>query len=400
MNPIMLSIAAVLALGTMSASAKELVLLPAQGADQIPAALVAAKAAPAAELERAPVEFSWALDPAAAIEAQPPHVAESREYWSEVDGAALASGVALETTAPGAVVRVSPRSGNAAPQLARDDVLVRQNGRTLRGRAALDGRDVAGDFNAAGMPMPERTLAFRLGDDVAAGRFELALPQARGGYLVHVYEPGSAEVLSLTTDRTTVVAGGELQVVAALASGSGRTLARVEGLASSPAGDVVELAFARRGDGTWLARFAPNGSIAPGLWEVHAWAASADGTVARDAKLAFAAAAPTARILGGSRMGTPRAPVVRVEVEVAGAGRYDVSGVLYATDANGARVPAAIAHGAAMLSGGRRSVQLRFATETLESSGLGAPYEVRDLVLTDQGSLAVIEKRARAFAFD
>lgn len=395
-----ITLAALLVLAALPAQAKELALLPADGSDQVPRRLVAAKAAPAATLERAPVDFSWALDPAASLAAPSPYVAQSREYWTEVDGAALASGVALSTTAPGAVVRVSPRAGNAAPALSRNDVVVRQDGRTLRGRAALADGDVAADFAGAGMPMPERTLAFRVRDEVGAGGFELSLPAASGGYLVHVFEPASSDVLSLTTDRGSVAAGAEIDIVASFASNAGRSIGRVEGLATSPAGDAIALSFARRGDGTWLSRFAPPVASGDGLWEVHAFAASDDGSVARDAKVAFAAATPTARVLGGERSGSPRAPVVRVDLEVASAGRYDVSGVLYATGASGARVPAAIAHSAALLNGGRRSLKLEFATESLDANGLSGPYEVRDLVLTNQGELAVVEKRARAFAFD
>lgn len=400
MNASKLTLAVLLVLGTLSAQAKELALLAASAADQVPSRLVVAKAVPSAALERAPVEFSWALDPAAALAATAPYVAESREYWTEVEGTALATGVSLATTAPGAVVRVSPRAGNAAPALGRSDVVVRQNGRTLRGRDALADGDVAADFAEAGMPMPERTLAFRLRDEVGAGGFELALPEARGGYLVHVFEPASADVLSLTTNRTSVVAGGEIEIVARFASPAGRALGRIEGLATSPAGDAIELAFAPRGNGIWSARFTPAATSGGGLWEVHAFAASGDGSVARDAKIAFGAAAASARVIGGERTGSPRAPIVRVDVEVASGSRYVVSGVLYATDGNGARVPAAIAHSAAVLNSGRRSLQLRFATDAIDANGLSGPYEVRDLVLTNQADLGVIEQRARAFAFD
>ena len=392
-------VAVLLALGAMPLAAKDLVLLPVSDGDQVPAKLVAAKIALPPQAERAPVEFTWALDPAEKLVAPTPYVAESREYWTEVDGRALAKGLVVRTTSQGAVVRLSPRAGNGSPELDAADVVVRQHGRTLEASHAIADSDVAREFKALGMALPERSLAFRLSPEVEAGAFELSLPKARGGYLLHVFEPASTDVLSLTTSRNTVVAGGELEVVASLASPSGRTLGRIAGLATSPSGEAVELEFAHAKDGTWRARFAPGASLDAGLWEVHAFAASEDGALARDAKVAFAAAKPTARFVGGERIDA-EAPAIRVGVEVAAAGRYNVAAVLYATDAAGTLVPAAIAHSAAVLSPGRHALPLRFATDALVSSGLRAPFEVRDLALTNQGDLTIVEHRARAFVLE
>ena len=392
-------VAVLLALGALPLAAKDLVLLPARAGDQVPSKLVAAKVVLPPDAERAPVEFSWALDAAEKLAAPAPYVAESREYWIEVDGRALAKGLVVRTTAPGAVVRLSPRAGNETPELDAADLVVRQHGRTLAASRAIADSDVAREFKSLGMALPERSLAFRLSREVEAGAFELALPKARGGYLLHVFEPASSDVLSLTTNRNTVVAGGELEVVASLASPSGRTLGRIAGLATSPSGDVVELEFAHAKDGTWRARFASAAALDAGLWEVHAFAASDDGALARDAKVAFAAAKPTARFVGGERLDA-QAPAIRVGVEVAAAGRYNVAAVLYATDASGTLVPAAIAHSAAVLAPGKHALPLRFATESLVASGLRAPFEVRDLALTNQGDHTLVEQRARAFVFE
>lgn len=391
-------LAAALVAAVAPALAADLALMPASKHDQVPTRLVAAKRGPM-PAERAPVAFSWALDPAAALAEPAPHVAESREYWTDVDQRALASGLSLRTGVRGAVVRLSPMLGAAAPVLRPADVSIRQRGRTMAAREAIADADVAEEFESRGMAMPERTIAFRLAEAVEPGAFALVVPNARGRYLVHVYEPGATDVLALTTDRTTVLEGGELTVVARFESAAGRTLGRVEGIATSPGGDTIDLAFKPQRDGTWQARFAPGSSTATGLWEVHAFAASSDGEVARDAKLAFGAASPTARVLRGTRAGSGT-PGLDVEVDVASPGRYNVSAILYATDATGTLVPAAIAHAAAVLQPGRGALPLRFATDTLASAGLSAPYEVRDLVLTNQADLGVIEKRARAFAFE
>src|SRR5688572_26940566 len=87
-------------------------LLPPGAGDVTPTRLLALPA-PAGEFERAPVRFAWALDPRTELAPSAPHVAESREYWLLVDAAELARGIDLQTTAPGAVVRLSPADGRA-----------------------------------------------------------------------------------------------------------------------------------------------------------------------------------------------------------------------------------------------------------------------------------------------
>lgn len=74
-------------------------LLPAGGNDQVPSRLVSL-AAPTGQFERAPVSFSWALDPAAALSESAPHLAESREYWQTVEAAELERGVDIDLSAP------------------------------------------------------------------------------------------------------------------------------------------------------------------------------------------------------------------------------------------------------------------------------------------------------------
>ena len=163
------------------AFAKDLALLPASTDDQVPARLVAAKKVPMpADLERAPVGFSWALDPAHELAAPAPYVAESREYWTDVDGESLAKGLALRTGVAGAVVRISPALGAAAPAIGVDDVAIRQGKRTLAGREAIADADVADEFKSLGMPMPERTFAFRLDTEVEPGAFELLRTEGTG----------------------------------------------------------------------------------------------------------------------------------------------------------------------------------------------------------------------------
>ena len=87
-------------------------LLPPGSRDQAPSRLVSAPA-PAGDFERKPVSFAWALDPWAELEAPAPFVAESREYWALAEASEMQAGLSIDTTAPGALIRVSPAAGKS-----------------------------------------------------------------------------------------------------------------------------------------------------------------------------------------------------------------------------------------------------------------------------------------------
>jgi hypothetical protein len=372
--------------------------------DQIPERLVRAKVAAPATLDRAPASYAWAHD-GGALASAAPFVRESREYWFEADAKALRAGVAVRTTAPGSVLRLSPviDDGKAARQGL--DVTLSRDGRALSGEEAFASKANAAQLNATGASFSEGTVALVLNDALGAGKYTLAAPNADRAWLVHVYEPRSVEVLSLTTSRSVVLDGHELQVIARFASGSGKALGSVRGIYAAPGGEPVELAFEAQADGSHVAKAAPRAldAAADGLWEIHTFAVSADGSVRRDATTAFDAVAPTARIAGKAMRVAPvqgQALGLRFGVEVASASRYAVGGVLYATDAGGKLVPAAIAHAAAWLEPGAGSLELAWPADALAKRGLRAPYEVRELTLTNQASLGVIERRERAVLVD
>jgi hypothetical protein len=68
--------------------------------------------------ESAPIQFSWAASAGHASQAgMQPATVESRQYWVDIDGQALAAGIDLPTTAPGAVIRISALDGGTTLQL-------------------------------------------------------------------------------------------------------------------------------------------------------------------------------------------------------------------------------------------------------------------------------------------
>lgn len=359
-------------------------------------------------VSREPVAFAYAL-PAdqAAIEAAKPFVAESREYWMEVSGAQLRSGVALETTAPGALVRVNPaaaaqRDGRAS-SLALDPAGFELRSGEARFTAGT-GMELLASAEAlqqAGTPFAEGTSAFRIAPQVGAGRLILAAPLAAGAerYVIHVFEPRSEQKLVLTTDQGNYLHGQQLVVETSLGDGAGRLrFDQVEAFVSAPSGRAWPLSVVRQKDGSYRGAITLDGREAgpQGLWEVNiaARAQGADGlTVVRGARTAFACALPTAALEGQAGIAREGKQLrVELPLQVGVAGRYEVRAILYGTNAQGELRPIEVAHFANWLEAGRASLGLTFE----HFGAFKAPFEVRDLRLHDQGRMGLLHRQELA----
>jgi hypothetical protein len=82
-------------------------------------------------------------------------------------------------------------------------------------------------------------------------------------------------------------------------------------------------------------------------------------------------------------------------VTVGSPGRYEVTGTLFATGADGIARPVAQAASAAWLEPGERQLALAFDRRHVPL-GYGAPYELRQLQLRDQARMGMLETRDRA----
>jgi len=385
--------AATLAAGTMLMSLAVQAaqpLLPVGARDQVPTRLVSLPA-PAGQFERLPVSFSWRLDPHSALSDPAPHIAESREYWQTVEGVELQQGVALKTTAPGAVIRISPSRGSLP--LDAVDVRIKGNGKAAR----LEHVANADALQAAGMDVDAGTAVVKLANENGAGAYSLQAANARGRYVVHVFEPASDVVLKAQAGRQHVLGGETLTVSMELSRGGRSVPAQAEGLLVAPDGSSRPISVVRDAAGAFNARvrLPAQASTAPGLWELQVFA-NGDG-ISRDARTAFGVAAPTAK-LGGDV--TVDASQLRVDVPLlAGSpGRYEIRGTLYATASDGSLAPVSQAHSAAWFERGKGTLVLAFERGHVPS-GYGAPFEVRQLELADQTRLAPLESRGRAVRF-
>lgn len=386
-----LSIAVATALVAFSGAASAAQpLLPAGGKDQVPSKL-AALPAPSMQVERAPVAFSWKLDPAAAVYDAAPAVAESREYWQTVEGAELQRGVALKLSAPGSLIRISPAAD--ARGLATDALKLQG----ARGPAKLERLLDERQLKAAGMEVGTGTVMAKLAPEAGAGSFTLSASEARGRYVVHVFEPASTDVLSARIDRDRALAGGDIRLDVDFARAGRKVAANGEALLVSPDGRSWPVRLASSGNGLGASVRLPKvATDAPGLWELQVFT-DADG-IQRDARTAFSVAQPTARFGGQYDFDAAKLQMA-LPVEAASAGRYEARGLLYATAPDGTLRPVSQAHSAAWFERGDGTLTLAFDRSHLPQ-GYGAPFEVRQLELLDQSRLAPLEKRARAGRID
>ena len=378
---------------SLALSAQAGTLMPPGAADQSPSRLQSAPV-PAGEFERKPVSFAWALDPQAPLEAQASYVAESREFFALAEASELQAGLAIDTTAAGAVIRISPAEGGRAVD--PNQVRMLRNGRLIAEPQTFQRKTNAAQLKAAGMDVPDGSAVVQLAKEQGQGRFEVQLASAKGRYLVHVFEPDSPFVLKAQADRRSVLAGDTLEVAAAMQRGDAKLAMagnQVAGVLVSPSGRSYDLAFS---GGKARLQVPEEAGSEPGLWEVQLSAGTfADGaSVQRDASTAVEVTRPTAKLAGGY---TFNAAAVRFDlpVQVAAAGRYEVRGTLYATGQDGVSRPVSQAHMANWLQPGKRQLALGFGRVNVPM-GYGAPYELRFLELKDQTRMGTLDTRELA----
>lgn len=397
-----------LALAAAAHAQTRLELLPPADTDLTAATIVAAPPVKTLAVPREPVALGWPLDPNAALAATPePFLATSREYFVDVTADELRAGVPVYATAPGALVRLNP-AAPATPELGARLaiepvalVLTDPAGAVHRAGGGMELVARAPELEASSAPFAPGTSAFRLRSDLGAGTFELraeTLPRGAERYVIHVLDRESPARLELRTGATDYLHGDELVVEARLAAGGRALDARsVEGFVTSPQGRAWPLDFRARG-GVYRATLTLDAvePPAPGPWQVHVSAHGrlGDAVVLRAGRTAFGCAVPAARLTGAAERA---GETLRLEIEAASAGRYEVRGVLYGTDRDGAPRPAGVAHAAAWLEPGTSSLELGF---DVGASALAPPWELRDLRLLDQGRMGLLHRQARALVLE
>lgn len=375
-------------------------LLPLAAGD-LAAPELAASAPPASPaIDRSPVALSWPIDQTssdlAAAPARPP---ESRAWWRLASPQELATGVPLVISEPGALLKLSPEAGAA---LALDQLeLETPAGAIHRGDAGLRPLADPEHLRDAGMPLSPGTILLEIRPELGVGTFTLRAAAA-ARVLVYVLERASATTLSLAPASDVAFAGASVRVTARLHQDDAVLEATsIAGELLGPDGATTPIGLTRDPEGTYSGHVtAPAVPVQGALYtlQVRAEGKSRQGlALRRDAVGAVSLALPTARFTAAAaRDPGPGELRVRLAVEVAAASRFGVSAVLHGTSAGGELQPIGVAQSAQWLEPGVHHLALVFDADTLAASRLGAPYELRDLRLADQGRMSVLHRQARA----
>ena len=409
MNKTSLLIAAMFCTAAPQIAAAELTLLNPGVQDSVPSRLNADAPKRAGTMETEALRYSWRLDDAAALSAvAEPQVTRSKEYWDTRSAAEMASGIDLPTTSPGAIVRLSPVAGASAKALEARRVILSKDGQSYSNGSGMQALADSDELSKGAASFAEGSSVFRIDPALGHGNFKLQLPQATGDTIVHVFEPQSLWQLELKSDRIAYAAGGKIRIDTWLRNEQTSVgVDEITGLIVSPDGQTREFNFRANKDGGYSAEIQADfvASDSPALFEIHAFASAKDKQtrVLRDARAAFAFAAPGARFAGGARnaaLKSAQSISVELDVEVARASRYQVGGVLYGSFKDGSLRPIAMAQSAMLMQPGVQSITLEYSAESLANTKAGAPFEVRDLQLVDQANMGLQEQRVRALVFD
>ncbi len=396
------AVALILAAVALPVSAEALRLAAPAAGDLLPGELKSPKLA-AVEQHRVRelIQFSWPIEETATLDfAAEPFIAESREFWTTVEPAELAKGFPFTTTAPGALIRLSPTAEGKRGGLDLSDLRIEIAGRTFSREQALAVLADGNELKRAGAEFPEGTVAFRLRPEIGYGPTRLFLPKATGRVLVHVFEPDSPVVLRLQA-APFVGSDGVLRLAGEWAGLPKNARAGlIAGLISAPDGQTQSFEIGRPGASfdTAVALGEPH-SGGEGLWEVQlfAGAASPAGDLRRDVRTAFSVSVPSARLAGrATRREDKDAVVFELAVEAALPARYELRATITGTAADGSERPLAVAHAASWLEAGEGAIPLRVEKSHLTRPGIGAPFALRDLRLIRQGDLNLQERRERA----
>lgn len=351
--------------------------------------------------ESAAIQFSWLASAGHASQAgMQPVTVESRQYWVDINGQALAAGIDLPTTAPGAVIRISALDSGSALQLDGAGLQLAVDGIALD-RAQLHDFATGAQLQDQGLSVPSDSLAFRMPQELPAGQLNVRLDGAPASQslVVHVFEPNSEWVAQLSAPRTNFLAGQPMDLNVSLSNGKHRfAVESTQAFLVSPDARESWAVSQTQAEGALNAAAPLSSAPAPGLYEAHVYVDQPVGDliVRRDLKLAFSVAPVAGRFTGQVSQLSSQDLGLNLGVEVAADGRYQVNGEIHGTNQFGQLQPLAFAQSASVLEAGQGQIVLTVDEATLAASGLKAPFEVRNLQLLDQGRMYMLEERQRA----
>lgn len=346
------------------------------------------------------VSYSFAIDDIQKIDfSQKQAHVQSRQFKLDVTGAQLKRGVRFNTSAKGALVRISAFDGKSAVE--PENLTLKTRSGQFKATKAFDTLVNSNAMRKTGMGFQEGTTGFKLSDKVGMGQFTLKADKGvnvGSQYRINVFEKNSDTELYLTANKNHYLADETLTVNAKVFDlGNIQKINDIKAQLVSPEGKRFDVQLQRSKEGYRLSKSLdmPAQTIPGALWELHTQTkVMVNGTlIQRNGQLPFAFAEKTAKLSASATMfGQKQSPKASVPISVKTDGRYEVRAILYGTDASGNLKPAMMTHSAANLAAGEGAIIIDFDSNILQKSGLSAPFEVRNVELRDQSKMALIDE--------
>jgi len=345
---------------------------------------------PQVNVNKEAVSFSYKLDASEKLEFNAkPFVENSKQYWLDSTGNKLLQGISLPVTGGDIIIRISPLSNDKSIQLTADMIQIKNNGLKKDINVFADSKQL----NASGAAFSDKSIALKI--NAQAGKLNLKVDNFAGDtpFVVHVFEPKSQYVLSLSSTKATYDADQTISIKSDFNSANGKIDAQLQGYINRPDGSVLgELTFTKAAGG-YTANIDALGSqgLAQGLWEVHVFAKGQENgkEIMRDAQTSFAVNLNTAAFNGDLNM---MKNTIQIGIEVGLAGRYEVRGVLMGADAKtGELKPIAMTMSADWLKAGTQSISLKIDNKLIAESNLIAPFELKNIQLSNQTYFAPVQ---------
>ncbi|WP_223669675.1 DUF4785 domain-containing protein [Kangiella shandongensis] len=393
--------AVALALTGFTVSADQVIASKSQRGSAYTANDAAAMTPPVTERETKNVSYSFPIKNMMQIDqsVKPAHI-QSRQYSLDVTGKQLMSGVALNTSAKGALVRISAFDGKSVVE-PKNLSLVNRKGTVFAQGKAFDTLVSSAAMQKNGVGFQRGTTGLKVADSLGAGTFTLKADQninQNARYRINVFEKQSDMELHLTANKNSYLQDDVLNVDAKVFNqGKAQEIVTIKSKLVSPEGKTFKVNFKRSKDGYIINKpLDMSAHAVPGaLWELHTEAKvkSSGQLIQRNGQLPFAFAEKTAKLsTAPTIVGQKQSPVAMIPVSVNQDGRYEVRAVLYGTDGAGQLKPLMMTHSAANLAAGEAMITMKFDSGIVARSGLSAPYDVKHLELRDQQQMVLLER--------
>ena len=362
------------------------------------------------------VAFSWPVDVDRKIVQNSSYASISRSYWRRVSAIELSEGIAIGTTAPGALVRISAGSKRDSARLDAQSSLsiehfglIDPQGVEHSLPALIEKSASFEQLGAVNIGFASGTFIFKLDPNLGMGEFTLVSKGNQNEsdhYIVYVYDKNSDYVMNMQLPQTTVFEGDTLIARLALEGAYADLPVRLNNaFVIGPAGQRIALGEADYSGRTLELRFFPEDLVShsPGLWEVHASIGfTIDGQeVQRNTKNAVAINRAGATLTGevGIHVTKGKKMILNFGLSSKSAGRYEVRGVLYGTDKNGHMKPIMFGSSAGWREPGESRIGLELQLSKL-GHRISPPYELRHLMVYDQSRLMLLRKQSRALRIE